>query len=359
MNGPVSWAVFPAADFGALRVRWEQLHAQGPASPLLAFDFVQALLDAFGSGHEVLACMAQDGEPRAMAVLTPTRRGMWETFQPAQAPIGLWLAHPNVDAAAVMPQLFAALPGIAASVGLTQLDPELTPRPSAGATVATLDYIRTARVSIDRSFDDYWQARGKNLRGNLRKQRSRLQAEGVLTELREARDPADMAQAVADYARLEGAGWKAGQGTAVRADDAQGRFYRAMLEAFCARGAGSVYRYYIGGQLAAMDLCVEGGGIIVVLKTAYDERFGAQLSPALLMREEATRLLFERARFERIERIEFYGRVMEWHTRWTDEVRTLYHANFYRWPLAARLHRFIHQLKTGGTPAAVASETPT
>ncbi len=28
---------------------------------------------------------------------------------------------------------------------------------------------------------------------------------------------------------------------------------------------------------------------------------------------------------------------MEWHTKWSDEVRTLYHATTYRWPLVAKL----------------------
>jgi len=72
-----------------------------------------------------------------------------------------------------------------------------------------------------------------------------------------------------------------------------------------------------------------------VLKTAYDEALGRQFSPALLMREEACRSLFDAGD---IERIEFYGRVMEWHLRWTGEVRTMYHLNAYRWPGLARLH---------------------
>jgi hypothetical protein len=29
---------------------------------------------------------------------------------------------------------------------------------------------------------------------------------------------------------------------------------------------------------------------------------------------------------------------MEWHTRWTDEIRTMYHLNGYRWPWLGRLH---------------------
>ena len=84
-----------------------------------------------------------------------------------------------------------------------------------------------------------------------------------------------------------------------------------------------------------MDLCIEDGEQIIVLKTTYDESVQGNLSPTLLMREEACRQLFDEGSFERLE---FYGKVMEWHTRWTDEVRTLYHVNYYRWPVLARLH---------------------
>jgi hypothetical protein len=144
-----------------------------------------------------------------------------------------------------------------------------------------------------------------------------------------------VAAAVADYGRLESAGWKAGGGTAVDAANAQGQFYRGMLEGFCRRGAGSIYRYWFNDQLVAMDLCIEDARQIIVLKTTYDETVPGNLSPTLLMREEAVRQLFDAQRFERLE---FYGKVMEWHTRWTDEVRTLYHVNHYRWPVLGRLH---------------------
>ena len=213
-------------------------------------------------------------------------------------------------------------------------------RSADSARARTLDYIDTARISLASSFEAYWNARGKNLRSNLKKQRKRLQQEGFATRLQVSRTPEEMAAAVTDYGMLETSGWKAAAGSAVHADDRQGRFYRAMLEAFARRGAARVYRYWIGERLAAMDLCIEGGGCVVVLKTAYDESLGGTLSPALLMREEACRDIFEDGRFERIE---FYGRVMEWHLRWTDEVRTMYHLNSYRWPGLARLHALAAQ----------------
>lgn len=355
----MSWTVVPARDFARHAARWQGLHAAGAASPLLAADFVQALLDVFGSGRELLAWHSDgDGDeaaPDAMTIVTPARPGVWSTFQPAQAPVGLWLQRDAAPVADRLPGLLQALPGPALMLGVTECDPVLMARPAADSGVRSVDYIDTARIVLAGGFDAYWAARGKNLRSNLKKQRNRLAQDGVTPRLEIRRAPAQMAQAVADYGRLETGGWKARGGTAVAGDNAQGRFYTAMLTALAARGAASVYQYWFdgpaGARLAAMDLCVEGGGCIVILKTAYDEALGPQLSPALLMREEATRALFDGARFERIE---FYGRVMEWHTRWTDDIRTMYHVNAYRWPLLARLHA---RLKPDAAPAPDAAAT--
>ena len=334
----MKWQVVPAARFDP--PRWQALHAASHASPLLHSDFVTALLAVFAKPGCVFASCED-----AMALLVPNGRGSWSTFQPAQAPVGMWLQRPGADSAALLAGLLRALPGAPLLLGLTQCDPWLIARPPASPRLHILDYIQTAHIDIDRPFDDYWQGRGKNLRANLKKQRARLEKDGVQPVLRVVRDAEGVAEAVAAYGRLESAGWKAGSGTAVSIDNAQGAFYKQMLEAFCRRGAGSIYSYWFGEQLVAMDLCIEGADHLIVLKTAYDESVPASLSPTLLMREEACRALFEGGRFARIE---FYGKVMEWHLRWTDRVRTLYHVNYYRWPLLRRVHL---ALARAGEPA--------
>jgi len=331
----MKWRFYPASRFAEFAPRWRALHAAGTASPLLDADFAGALLDAFGSGAELLACCEDGDMLLAMALLEKSGRGTWRSFQPAQAPIGPWLTRPGLEAEALLSALVRDLPGCALLAGISQLDPLLDPRPLHGARLATLDYIQTARITMDGGFDVYWAARGKNLRVNLKKQRARLEREGIAVRMETLTAPHEMAAAVADYAALESAGWKGRDATAVRAGDAQARFYTLLLEAFARRGAARVYRYRFGDQVVAMDLCVEGVACIVVLKTAYDESVAAHFSPALLMREEACRALFDAGR---LQRIEFYGRVMEWHLRWTDEVRSLYHLNYYRWPLLQRLH---------------------
>lgn len=332
----MKWTLLPAAaHFTAQAARWNALRALGPAAPVLDPLFIGALLEHFGRGDELLALCEQDGALLAAAVLAPQGRARWATFQPAQAPVGAWVQHPGLDTGALLDGLARALPGLALLVGLTQCDPFLLPRPPDGDRQASADYIDTARISVEGSFDAWWEGRGKNLKSNLKKQRNRLAGAGTATRMDVWRDAGRMAQAVVDYGRLESSGWKGRAGSAVAAGNEQGRFYTRMLEAFCGAGRGSVYRYYFGDELVAMDLCIEEDDCIVILKTAYDETVPKQYSPAFLMREEACRQLFDAGA---IRRIEFYGRVMEWHTRWTDEVRTMYHLNHYRWPLLGRLH---------------------
>jgi hypothetical protein len=334
----MSWHVVPATRFAEQASRWNVLHEACGAPSVLAPDFVAPLVAQFGSGRELLARYERDGLVEAMALVTPIGRASWSTFQPAQAPVGLWLQRPGLNTEQLAQGLMRALPGFPLVFGLTQLDPALLPRPVDTPAMRTFDYIDTARVQLAGSFDDYWNARGKNLRANLKKQRARLAKDDIVPRLEICRDPGQVAAAVADYGRLESSGWKASCGTAVSASNAQGRYYRGMLEAFCARDAGSIYRYYFGEQLVATDLCVEDRDSIVVLKTSYDESVPNSLSPTLLMREEATRRLFEDGRFRRLE---FYGRVMEWHLRWTEDVRTMYHVNCYRWPGLRRLHMLL------------------
>jgi hypothetical protein len=151
-----------------------------------------------------------------------------------------------------------------------------------------------------------------------------------------------VAAAIADYGRLETTGWKSGIGTAVDAANPQGRFYQGMLEAFCRRGDGCILRYWFDDKVVAMNLCIEGFGVMIILKTAYDEALGNQYSPAFMMLEETCRQLFDEHKFSTLE---FYGRVMEWHRRWTDDVRTMYHLTGYRWPLLLQLHGAVKNRK--------------
>jgi CelD/BcsL family acetyltransferase involved in cellulose biosynthesis len=221
------------------------------------------------------------------------------------------------------------------------LDPGIVARPRETERVETLDYIDTAALTVAGTFDDYWAARGKNLRHNVKRQRAKLVEQSVSLRLDIVDTPERVAGAIADYGRIEGAGWKAQEGTAVALDNAQGRFYRSVFESFCAMGAGRIYRYLFDDRVVAMDMCLHTADTLVVLKTTYDETVKV-VSPATLMRHEIVKTLFDEGR---VRRVEFYGKAMEWHLRWTDDLRTLYHVNRYRWSGMKRLRHALGKAK--------------
>ena len=337
--------VYPIREFDRLASQWNQLNAAGGNVPFLRSEFVFPALKEFGAGSEVVATFGSDHEFVAMGVFRQRRAGFWETFQPSQLPLGAFLARGGAPVDSLLDSLLGVLPGVPVAVALTQQDPGIVERPRESAALETIDYIDTAQVPVTGTFDDYWAARGKNLRHNVKRQRAKLLEQGVALRLDMIDASEDVAAAISDYGRLESSGWKAREGTAVELQNEQGRFYRTVFESFCLLGMGRIYRYMFGDRVVAMDLCLESAGALIVLKTTYDETVEA-VSPATLMRHEIFRTLFEEGR---IERVEFYGKAMEWHLRWTSRLRTLYHVNRYRWPVLKRLRIALGQAKKGET----------
>ena len=97
-------------------------------------------------------------------------------------------------------------------------------------------------------------------------------------------------------------------------------------------------------------------GVLVMLKTAYDEAMPKTLSPALLLHEAELQRMFADGE---VRRVEFYGRVMDWHTRFTEHRRGLYHLTAYRWPAVKALalrRRAAAQARAPATAEPVASD---
>jgi CelD/BcsL family acetyltransferase involved in cellulose biosynthesis len=330
MPNPLQWSVAPASDFARLAAAWDAINRGSANLPILDASFFALLLKHFGVRNGATAAMLHERtRPLCAAILEPGKLGSWQTYQPSQAPLGAFVHTAGFEAAAVLPSLFRAVPGrLSLAVGLSQLDPNLLSRPTGASRIETLDYIETATLHVDGSFEDYWAARGKNLRQNVKKQRNRLEKAGVKTQLILHTAPTAVAAAVDEYGALESRGWKAGEGTALHPDNAQGRFYRELLQERAAVGEALVYQYLYDDQLVASDLCVARDGVLIILKTTYDEAHNSS-SPAMSMHYEMLQPIFDERRFRRIE---FYGRVMEWHGRLTESKRVLYHLNCYRLP---------------------------
>lgn len=331
--------LFAAADgFARHREAWAELHAAQGRPILLDPRFVAPLVRHFATPRTRLAVM--DG---GLALLEPIGIGRWETFQPSQAPLGLLLYARPEQAVPQTRALLRGLPGYAVALAVLRQDPpssyfqELERWPH----VERVDYIRTARLSLAGDWDGYWRSRSKNLTHNLGRQRRRLAERGSTLQLVAEADPARMEACVAEYGRLEQAGWKGLEGSAVAADNAQGAFYAEMLRDFAATGEAVVYRLELDGRTIAADLCLRRDGTLVVLKTAYDE--GVQgLSPGLLLHQEILQRLYAEGA---IRTLEFYGAVRDWHTKLTDDVRVMYHVNLHRNAWVTRARRWIKRVR--------------
>lgn len=315
-----------SVTFHEHRERWDKLNAERGAHILLDSLFVECVLRHFGE-PDVLLGVQSEG-PGAMALVRRKSPALWETFQPSQAPLGLIVAGQSLGIPEASHSLLGSLPGYALQVSLLHLDPDYLalPATNGSGSIEKLDYIRTARIPLRGTFEDYWQSREGRLRKNNDRLRRRIAEKGLKLEFVTVSDPAGIAEAIREYGVLESTGWKAQQGTAVTADNVQGKFYRDLLESFCTRGEGAIYQLRIDGKIAASDICLMRDKTIVLLKTSYDEAFSVY-SPAFLMREDVVRQLYAQGV---VKNYEFYGPLMDYQLRWTDDVRTLYHLTCYR-----------------------------
>jgi len=356
---PLRWTRQPAAaalgqpDIAA---DWDRLNAQRGRLPFLDAGAISNALEVFGQGNEQLLTGRNGSHSVAMFVLSPQGALRWQTFQPSQVPLGAWVAEAALSLETLVDGLIRRPLGFCLVLSVTQVDPRFAARAEDSSTLRLADYIDTGWLPIEGRFEDYWAARGKNLRQNMRKQRNKLAADGVATCMRVLRDAAEMAPALERYGALESAGWKAGEGTAIHSGNAQGRYYRRLFEDAAARGEAVVYEYLFAERTVAMNLGLLRDGQLIVLKTAYDETIKS-LSPAFLLREEELQAFHGGTE---VRCVEYYGKLMDWHTKLTSEKRTLYHLTRYRWPwvkqLAARRAQQAQREAAEPAPAAQAAQ---
>ena len=348
----MNWHIEPFDPQNASqREAWSALAERAQSSIVLSTDFIFTSAETLANRKLRFALLGTKEVPTALTILDARSAIRPEAFVESQMPLGAWIQAPDCELGFTGQTLAKALP-LALQLSVRQVDSSLTRRPADSAWLDTVDYIRTAWVEIDGSFDDYWAARGKNLRANAKKQRNRLVRESIVTRMEVLTRPDDMTRAVADYAALESRGWKAAEGTAVSEEHPQFEFYRRMLHRFALQGKARVYRYFFGESLVACELCVSNGDEMVILKTTHDESVHP-FSPATLLREEMFEALF---REHEIRRVEFYGPLKEWHTRWTDLARDIYHVNIYRNAFAGAAVRALRKAKALTGRQALVSE---
>jgi hypothetical protein len=342
----MAWSFHQAFEaFDHFRDQWDAVNLSQNNHILLDSGFVRLLLHHFGSRDVVLAINEEPDNP-AMALLTRKAPGVWETFQPAWAPLGLILYGLEERAAQNLRSLLRSLPGYALQLSVLQQDPNYPGLSdlSKCAWAEKLDYMQIARIPLEATFQTYWANRDDRLRKNNDRLRRRMAERGFNLEFVVIRDPAAVGDAIREFGRLESKGWKAKGGTAMTADDAQGHFYRAVLEYFCTRGEGVIYQLRLNGQPIATDLCITRGDMFVVMRTTYDEEWKVY-APGVLLREDIVRSIYAESR---VRDYEFYGPLMEYQLCWTGDTRTLYHLTCFRHSWVRGLRQLVKTASTNG-----------
>ena len=92
--------------------------------------------------------------------------------------------------------------------------------------------------------------------------------------------------------RLEAAGWKGREGTAILASPSTAAFYRTVAAAAELDGTLRCSALRVDGRLAGFDLAMVADGRYLLLKTAYDETMRS-LSPGLVLRRAVVERCFE------------------------------------------------------------------
>ena len=181
--------------------------------------------------------------------------------------------------------------------------------------------------------DDSWRAPEKKFskrkQADLRRRRKKANARGAMdTEIITPRT--NEVDALLDEAiRVEGSGWKGRSGTALKSNKKQQAFFRTYARLASEAGIFRLAFLRIGGQTAAVRICVECDGKFWGFKTGYDETF-KEFSPGMFLFIDIVR----HAANAGLSTHEFLGNAAQWTREWTTDEHPLIRFRYYPFNIA-------------------------
>jgi CelD/BcsL family acetyltransferase involved in cellulose biosynthesis len=130
------------------------------------------------------------------------------------------------------------------------------------------------------------QALSASSRKKLRQHRRRLAEKGAL-ESKTITQPNAVALAVEDFLKLEAAGWKGRERSALLCRLPDATFAREMMSALAPRGEAWIHALTLDGRPVSMQIVLRAGAAAFTWKTAYDEAL-RDFSPGMLLLEDYT-----------------------------------------------------------------------
>jgi Acetyltransferase (GNAT) domain len=127
--------------------------------------------------------------------------------------------------------------------------------------------------------------RSKKLK-ELQRQRRRLSDVAPVT-LKTIDEQPEIIHAIERFLKLESAGWKGRNGTALSQKTAQSGFAKTMLHSFTADKKLEIHELYCGEKLVASGILLKSQGASYFWKITHDEAF-AKFSPGVLLTQNLT-----------------------------------------------------------------------
>lgn len=335
-----SWTLYSARQgLGDYENAWDKLNAVLYGShPYFDSKFINCLLKYFATEQVQLCVHRSANDIDGLLLLAPKGSAKWSVFTPAQAQITPLLLCRPADLLSLTP----SLPGVVLGLDLPCQDPCYTPLQHTllDWQSGPMQHALTINIPMnDGSFDDYLACRSKKFRNNLYRRFQKVQQAGLRMSLRLMERPQDMQSAIAHFADLESRSWKDKAGTAVHLNNVQGHFYLELMENFAKSGNACVYQLCFDEQPVAMELCLTSANMLILLKTAHDERLSCYAPGRLLL----YLILQQEFALQRVKSIEFYTNADINEQAWAKGVRWINHHMLLR----NKLVRYCYQLVKG------------
>lgn len=315
------------AELEAIVEDWDAL-ALASGSPFVTVAWLSSWWEAYGTGTMAVLVL-RDGAGRLLAGIPCRRlsRTTWASMSNVQS--GNWQAVAADDQAerAAWRALTRLAPGLRLqglvedAGGTAAARGELA---SAGYRIVATSGSRSPFLRLPATYEELLASRSHDLRSQANRRRRALQKLGPV-RLRVVAGGPDLPEALDQVFRLEGSDWKTRAGTAILADPALERLYRAFAVRAATRGWLRLCLLEAGDEAVAASYCCAFGGTGYLLKTGYDTGFSA-FSPGLVLTAETLRAAIE----EGLSAYDFLGGPDPYKLRWADTVRPRIGVRAYR-----------------------------
>jgi len=335
-----SWIIHPLeGGLGTYKETWDKLNAELYASnPYFDSNFIEPMLTYFTTGEERLCIHHQGDDIDGLVIVSPSGPSKWSIFTPSQAQITPLLLRYPED----LQNLFFSLPGFTLGLDILCQDPLYSPLPGVLQDLLwnPIPHAHTMSVSLDGNFNEYLATRSKGFRNNITRRFKKVQDAGLAIHIEKVTKSEEMKAAITRFGNMETMGWKRTSGTAVHADNVQGRFYIDVMRNFAKRGKASIYELYFNEILVAMEVCIASSNMLILLKTTHNES-QSSFSPGRLL---LYLLLEEQFATKHVKEVEFYTHADINELAWATHDRWINHHFLLRNRLVGSAYQVVRQL---------------